>query len=231
MKICKECKKELPESDFYFRKDRNVVVAKCKKCCYLDNKKTWAGLTDDERKIRVGKAQEWKDNQIRNGNFRVYLISKMASYKQSAKDKGLPFNLTVKYLTELFEKQNRLCYYTGNQLAIRSNRGLGEKCINFPDNHYQASLDRLIPSKGYVEGNVVWCGWLVNTCKNLLTENEFYDICDIILKRRKNKSLHAVLPTDRGRGTSPDKQVVLLKRNFNGGPYIIISKVCALSII
>ena len=178
------CKRSLPLSDFYFRKDRNVTVARCKKCCYLDNKKTWAGLADDERKRRINRAQEWKDGQIRNGNFKVYLTAKFASYKHHAKKKNLPFNLSTKYLIDLFEKQRRLCYYTGKPLVMRSNRGLGEQCINLPDSHYQASLDRLIPERGYVEGNVVWCGWLVNTCKNLLTENEFYDMCDIILKQR-----------------------------------------------
>lgn len=188
MKICNKCKKELPLSDFYFRNDRNITVARCKKCCYLDNKKTWAGLTDSERERRVESAQKWKDDQITNGNFRVYLTAKMASYKQHAKKKNIPYNLTVQYLIDLFEKQNRLCYYTGKPLVIRTNRGLGEECINFANTHYQASLDRLIPKLGYIEGNVVWCGWLVNTCKNLLTEDQLYDICEVILKQKQSRN-------------------------------------------
>jgi len=145
----------------------------------------WTGLSSREKKIRMNNARDWKDEQIRNGNFKVYLTAKFNSYKHSAKEKNVPFNLSIKYLVNLFDMQKRLCYYTGKPLIIRSNRGLGEKCITLPDCHYQASLDRLIPREGYVEGNVVWCGWLINTCKNLLTESEFYDICNVIVKQRE----------------------------------------------
>ena len=185
MKICKVCKDELPVSDFYVRTDRNTAVSTCNECRQLANKKMWANLTDTEKKIRMNKARDWKDEQIRNGNFKVYVSIKINSYRNTAKKKGLPFNLSAKYLVNLFAAQKGLCYYTGKPLAIRSNRGLGEECISLPDNHYQASLDRRIPENGYVEGNVVWCGWLVNTCKNLLAENDFYDLCDTILKHRQ----------------------------------------------
>lgn len=144
----------------------------------------WSALTDNEKIIRMNKARDWKDEQIRNGNFKVYVTAKINSYKNTAKKRGLPFGLSVKYLVDLFESQNRRCYYTDTPLVIRSNRGMGEQCINLPENHYQASLDRLSPEKGYVEGNVVWCGWLINTCKNLLTEDAFYDMCNTVLKQR-----------------------------------------------
>ncbi len=145
----------------------------------------WSGLSEEEKMVRMNSVRDWKNEQIRSGNFKVYITAKFNSYKHSAKKKSLPFNLSVKYLVDLFEKQSRQCYYTGHPLTMKSNRGLGEKCINFPDNHYQASLDRRNPFEGYVEGNVVWCGWLVNTCKNLLTENEFYKLCNVVLKHKK----------------------------------------------
>lgn len=174
----------MANSEFYIRTDRNTPISVCRTCTHLSNQKMWASLSNCEKKDRMNKARDWKDEQIRNGNFKVYVTAKINSYKNTAKKRGLPFDLSVKYLVDLFDKQQRLCYYTGKPLVIRSNRGLGEKCINLPDSHYQASLDRLTPEKGYIEGNVVWCGWLVNTCKNLLTEDNFYDMCDVVLKQR-----------------------------------------------
>lgn len=46
-------------------------------------------------------------------------------------------------------------------------------------NNFQAwdspSIDRLIPSKGYIKGNIVWCISAVNAFKSTLTEKEFIE--------------------------------------------------------
>jgi hypothetical protein len=65
-------------------------------------------------------------------------------------------------------------------LKIVTSGGMGQKTMlsNSPN---QISLDKLTPSKGYTKGNVVWCTYLINTCKNMLTEDEFYKICAKIL--------------------------------------------------
>jgi len=185
MKQCSVCKKEFPISDFYIRHDRNKPISRCKKCNQTAAKKSWINLSDAEKKQRFAKCKKWKDEQIKNGNLKVYMTSKISSYKGTAKKSNLPFDLTIEYLIHLMESQNRKCHYTGDTLTMQSNRGSGKCSIFLPSNKTQASLDRLIPERGYVKGNVVWCGWLINTCKNMMSENEFYDTCKKILQYRK----------------------------------------------
>ena len=82
--------------------------------------------------------------------------------------------MTTDYLVKLFNDQKGLCYYTGINIiwGARQNKALP----NTP------SLDRLIPSKGYVKGNVVWCSFFVNTMKGTLDEKSFYDLIKKIVR-------------------------------------------------
>lgn len=61
-------------------------------------------------------------------------------------------NITAAYLKELWDEQKGVCPYTGWQLIlpITSSRGWKSK----QEKYKRASLDRIDPSKGYVEGNV-----------------------------------------------------------------------------
>ena len=184
-KVCSVCKKKKKLSEFYIRRDRNKPISRCKSCNVKATKQSWKNLSESEKKKRFAENKQWKDRQIKNGNLRVYMTTKICSYKGNAKKYGVPFDLDIEYLIELIEKQNRKCFYTGETLTMESNRGMGKRCITLPSNKNQASLDRLTPERGYIKGNVVWCGWLVNTCKNMLTEIQFYDFCKTILKHKQ----------------------------------------------
>lgn len=184
-KKCTVCKKNKPITHFYIRKDRNKPISRCKSCNRQATVNSWKKLTVKEKKIRYAENKKWRDDQIRNGNLKVYMTSKICSYKGNAKTQNVPFNLTLDYLIQLMEQQKRKCYYTGEPLTMQSNRGCGKRSITLPSNRTQASLDRLVPELGYVEGNVVWCGWLINTCKNMLNETEFYQMCHHILKHKQ----------------------------------------------
>jgi hypothetical protein len=48
--------------------------------------------------------------------------------------------------------------------------------INFP------SVDKMVPSLGYVDGNVVWCLWGINRMKNNLSASEFVDFCNTVVE-------------------------------------------------
>ena len=185
-KVCTSCGEKKLLSDFYIRWGLNIPMSKCKMCKSNDDKKRRENLTEDEKKAGIVKRKLWVDKQseeMRNGNIKVYMMYKLASYKSQCKKYNIPFDLDVNYLIELMEKQRRKCYYTGVPLTMKSNRGLklGRKSITLLSSKSQASLDRVEPEKGYVKGNVVWCGWMVNTCKNMLTESEFYDICKQVI--------------------------------------------------
>lgn len=183
-KTCSVCQQLLPITEFYIRRGRNTPIYRCKKCNHAASKHNYANLTNAEKSERLKKNKTWRDSQIKNGNLKVFFTQKLCSYKSSAKKHNLPFDLTTEYLINLFEKQNRKCYYTNSELTLVSFRGSGHRAVTLPDYHYQASLDKLDPDKGYVKGNVVWCGWLVNTCKNMLTETQFYEFCETVISNK-----------------------------------------------
>lgn len=62
---------------------------------------------------------------------------------------------------------------------------------NMPGTADGISLDKLTPELGYVEGNVVFCAFRVNTMKGPLTEAEFYKSMRAILRRAELRSFHA----------------------------------------
>jgi hypothetical protein len=49
-------------------------------------------------------------------------------------------------------------------------------------------VDRLDPSQGYVPGNVVLCLFSANGAKGARTEEEFYQFCQRVLDRRKERT-------------------------------------------
>ncbi len=75
-----------------------------------------------------------------------------------ARNQGVPFDLTEETLPPIPE----VCPVLGTPLK----RTLGYANDNSP------SLDRLIPEKGYVPGNVVWVSFRANRIKNDATYEE-----------------------------------------------------------
>ena len=78
--------------------------------------------------------------------------------------KNIPFNLTEESMLEQYHKQNGLCYYTKEPLVLET----GKKSI---------SIDRIVSSKGYINGNVVFCQWIINNMKWDTDYNEFIERC------------------------------------------------------
>ena len=80
-------------------------------------------------------------------------------------------DLDLSYLKELWEKQNGKCFITNVDLVLKKNY----------NRNFQASLDRIDSSKGYIRGNVRYISVSVNWLKNELDDNhvrEFIQICN-----------------------------------------------------
>jgi len=94
--------------------------------------------------------------------------------QKQAKKRNLDFNLTIEEAFELFEKQNKKCFYTNEP-------------INFSkkDNKQTASLDRLNSSFGYHVNNVVWCHKTINRMKGTLSKEDFLKICEKVVNTPK----------------------------------------------
>lgn len=105
-------------------------------------------------------------------------MSKYTHIKYSATKRNLEFSVSIEYLWELFQKQDGKCYYTGEELTLSTRNTKGGMT---------ASVDRLDSSKGYLEGNVVWCHKDVNVMKMDKSEQDFYELCQKIVNHKNLK--------------------------------------------
>jgi len=85
-------------------------------------------------------------------------------------------SITVKFMIDLWNKQNGMCYYSGAKM-VPPIKGKGR-------NWYTASIDRLSSEKGYVEGNVSWCCWFYNNAKSNMPERDFINMCIKLVKHQ-----------------------------------------------
>ncbi len=90
----------------------------------------------------------------------------LSNAKIRAKQKGVDFNLTSQYLKKIFPKDNK-CPISGLNFEFGY---INREKIN---KNNSPSLDRIIPSKGYVIGNVMVISDLMNRMKQ---DSTFEDI-------------------------------------------------------
>lgn len=82
--------------------------------------------------------------------------------------KGFEFNVTPEYLRHVLAAQDGLCYFFKVPLHVDGSTA---------DSLYQASLDRLDNSRGYVEGNVALTCVAANLARNKFTPEQFSAFC------------------------------------------------------
>jgi hypothetical protein len=100
---------------------------------------------------------------------RGHVYKRYHSRKYDAKRKGLVFDITMEYVLSLATDK---CPILGIELSW---------CIQsktVTDN--SPSLDRVIPHKGYIVGNVVWISSKANRIKNNGTMEEHRQIADFM---------------------------------------------------
>lgn len=93
---------------------------------------------------------------------------------QSAKKRKLELNITIKEVWELFLTQNRRCKLSNEVLYFPKN---GIDCLQ---GKYNASLDRIDSSKGYISGNIQWVHKDINKIKSNLKDEEFIKLCKLV---------------------------------------------------
>ena len=112
------------------------------------------------------------------GNWDTYHRFKVKSIKVNAhyraKKKGYKSDLTIDYLVDIFPK-DFLC----PALGIKMEWGNREEI------HSSPSLDRIIPSKGYMKGNVVWISTRANAIKQDATPKEVMKVAKWLNKGLK----------------------------------------------
>lgn len=92
----------------------------------------------------------------------------MLSFINLKKNKN---SLSIDYLWDLFEKQNRKCALSG--LEIKFGR-------NGYSNETSASLDRIDNNKDYIEGNVRWVLKDINMIRGSYNNDYFINLCKAV---------------------------------------------------
>lgn len=95
-----------------------------------------------------------------------YLKHRQRAIKARCIEKGVEYDLPGAYLADLYEKQKGLCFYTDEPMKVyfgTKRSGARRDSI---------SVDKVIPERGYVVGNVVLCIERANRIKNDCTLEE-----------------------------------------------------------
>lgn len=178
-KKCIKCNIEKTLDNFTFRKDTGKYRGVCHECRrkdYKENSKT--------RELSIKRAKDYyeknKEKVLINRKKRYREDLRKVMYK-SAKDRakrdGLPFDIEIEDIV-IPEK----CPVFGIKLEVGDNYNK----MNSP------SLDKIIPEKGYVKGNIIVVSVKANTMKSNATIEEmkrlyeFYD--NLIRDKEKNRN-------------------------------------------
>lgn len=97
----------------------------------------------------------------------------LTSIKQNAIKRNLIYNVTPKYLWELFLKQNRKCVLSGVELYFTKYRNAAATRSVYTT----ASLDRINHLIGYEEGNVRWVHKNLNKMRLMFSDDVFLEYC------------------------------------------------------
>ncbi len=111
----------------------------------------------------------------------VMFGSSLRSARKRASKRQLPFTITREYIEDLFVKQDGRCFYSDIELNIVKVNG------NHVHDPLKMSLDCIDPEKGYIDGNVVWCAYCINSFKLKMPVNDMLKICRQIIKKADKK--------------------------------------------
>jgi hypothetical protein len=103
----------------------------------------------------------------------------LSNAKIRAKQKSIDFNLTSEYLKKIFPKDNK-CPITGVNFQF------GYKNQDKKNNDFAPSLDKIIPEKGYIEGNVIVVCNIANRIKSDSTIEVLEKVLNFYKKLKNN---------------------------------------------
>jgi hypothetical protein len=103
------------------------------------------------------------------------LRHRVRTARRNAQRFRLPFNLDAKYLLFLWEKQGACCKISGLPFILNDGKH-GKQA-------YRPSIDRIVPRKGYVKGNVRLVATIVNFGINKWGLAEFLTVCKAVNQR------------------------------------------------
>jgi hypothetical protein len=156
-KRCHKCKEWKDLSLFNKNGRLSGGVAKLCRQCYNSH--------DAVRKLESQRARRLQ-SAISEGDYKYYIKRRINCLCSRANLNRIPCNIDIEYMTQLWEQQQGLCYYTNIPMSgSGTDRGL--PAWNSP------SVDRIDPGVGYIIGNVVWCLNCINSFKADVSIDQF----------------------------------------------------------
>lgn len=130
---------------------------------------------DAEKKKRLGepygRCQECRRTE-KSGPRRY--LTKLIYKAKIRKDERNIKAITADHMLHVLRMQSGICPLTG--LTLTFSTGSGFVFTN-------ASLDRIDPSRGYVQGNVRLVTLWANLARNSLTDEDFFYFCNLVVSR------------------------------------------------
>jgi hypothetical protein len=152
-KVCAKCGVEKPINNFTFRKDQGTYRSICHECRrneYRTNEKIREIVIQRAKKYYAENREKVleRSKQYYNNNLEKIL---WGNARIRAKKKNLPFNIEIADI---------VIPDTCPVLGIPIAKGKDKPTANSP------TIDRVIPERGYVKGNIVVVSHKANTIKN-----------------------------------------------------------------
>jgi len=173
---CASCGKEVSklasEIKRQTKKGKNKFYCDLK--CAGKNKDNIQRVSQFHNNFKLAKYTRQPDEY---SNFRWY----MKVVIRNSKKRNHEYNVDCEYLKRLWNEQNGICPFTNQKLTLRTHSNNDIK--KYP---YQASLDRIDSSIGYIESNVRFVALIYNYAKNTFSDDDVINFCKNVCDRLDN---------------------------------------------
>ena len=92
--------------------------------------------------------------------------------KLEAVSRNLPFEISLEFLWQLFQKQSGRCALSGQSIHIEASKASRIE--------HTASVDRIDSSRGYTVDNVQWVHKDINFMKQAFSQERFIRLCSLV---------------------------------------------------
>ena len=143
-----------------------------------DYKRDWlANRTEEQRERERDYKRDWYSNMTEEQEERLHKRNAVRASRDRAKQKGVPFNLTIDHINEIWPPDNK-CPVLGVPFV----RGRGEPIPTSP------TFDRIEPAEGYTIGNVQVISRRANLIKSDATAAEVMIVAQYLIKEERERA-------------------------------------------
>ena len=150
-----------------------LCECECGKCIEVS---AYSLTTHNTKSCGCSKTKKGKEHPLYTG-YELIAGRVWATLIRGAKERGFPFNITIKEAWEKFLAQDRKCALTGTLLIFSEKTNEQIKTT--------ASLDRIDSSKGYLLDNIQWVHKKINIMKSNMSQEEFINWCLLVTQNNK----------------------------------------------